>query len=118
VVQALSIATYLFVGRLGEFYLLAVVFGTAYGGALRGIGARIFRSTRHGHGIRRGDNDLEPRHVAHAAFPPAREAEVDDSGFSKMRLLRCDTMRPDTAAIISEIISPEVSVPQNPNRLL
>jgi hypothetical protein len=34
VVQALSIATYLFVGRLGEFYLLAVVFGTAYGGVM------------------------------------------------------------------------------------
>jgi len=33
-VQALSIATYLFVGRLGEFYLLAVVFGTAYGGVM------------------------------------------------------------------------------------
>lgn len=32
--QALSIATYLFVGRLGEFYLLAVVFGTAYGGVM------------------------------------------------------------------------------------
>ena len=33
-VQALSIAAYLFVGRLGEFYLLAVVFGTAYGGVM------------------------------------------------------------------------------------
>jgi MFS family permease len=33
-VQALSIATYLFVGRLVEFYLLAVVFGTAYGGVM------------------------------------------------------------------------------------
>jgi MFS family permease len=33
-VQALSIATYLFVDRLGEFYLLAVVFGTAYGGVM------------------------------------------------------------------------------------
>jgi len=33
-VQALSIAAYLLVGRLGEFYLLAVVFGTAYGGVM------------------------------------------------------------------------------------
>ncbi len=33
-VQALAIATYLFVSRLGEFYLLAVVFGTAYGGVM------------------------------------------------------------------------------------
>jgi MFS family permease len=33
-VQALSIAAYLFVGQLGEFYLLAVVFGTAYGGVM------------------------------------------------------------------------------------
>jgi hypothetical protein len=33
--QALSIATYLFVGRPGEFYLLAVAFGTAYGGVMR-----------------------------------------------------------------------------------
>jgi MFS family permease len=33
-VQAVSIAAYLFVGRLGEFYLLAVVFGTAYGGVM------------------------------------------------------------------------------------
>src|SRR5260370_37868950 len=33
-VQALAIATYLFVGRLGEFYLLAVVVGTAYGGGM------------------------------------------------------------------------------------
>jgi MFS family permease len=33
-VQALAIGTYLFVARLGEFYLLAVVFGTAYGGVM------------------------------------------------------------------------------------
>ena len=33
-VQALAIGCYLFVGRLGEFYLLAVVFGTAYGGVM------------------------------------------------------------------------------------
>ena len=33
-VQAFAIATYLFVSRLGEFYLLAVVFGTAYGGVM------------------------------------------------------------------------------------
>lgn len=33
-VQALAIGTYLFVGRLGEFYLLAVVFGSAYGGVM------------------------------------------------------------------------------------
>ncbi len=33
-VQALAIATYLFVNRLGEFYLLAMVFGTAYGGVM------------------------------------------------------------------------------------
>jgi len=33
-VQAFAIATYLFVNRLGEFYLLAMVFGTAYGGVM------------------------------------------------------------------------------------
>jgi len=32
--QAFSIASYLAVGKLGEFYLLAVVFGTAYGGVM------------------------------------------------------------------------------------
>jgi MFS family permease len=33
-VQALAIGSYLYVSRLGEFYLLAVVFGTAYGGVM------------------------------------------------------------------------------------
>jgi MFS family permease len=33
-VQSLAIGTYLFVNRLGEFYGLAVVFGTAYGGVM------------------------------------------------------------------------------------
>ena len=33
-VQALAIVTYLSVSRLGEFYLLAVVFGMAYGGVM------------------------------------------------------------------------------------
>jgi len=33
-VQAFAIATYLAVDRLGEFYLLALVFGTAYGGVM------------------------------------------------------------------------------------
>lgn len=33
-VQALAIVAYLFIARLGEFYLLAVVFGTAYGGVM------------------------------------------------------------------------------------
>jgi MFS family permease len=33
-VQALAIGTYLFVGRLGEFYALSIVFGTAYGGVM------------------------------------------------------------------------------------
>ncbi|SHK22457.1 Sugar phosphate permease [Bradyrhizobium lablabi] len=33
-VQALAIATYLFVNRLGEFYALSVIFGTAYGGVM------------------------------------------------------------------------------------
>jgi MFS family permease len=33
-VQALAIAAYLSVSRLGEFYLLAIVFGTAYGGVM------------------------------------------------------------------------------------
>jgi MFS family permease len=33
-VQALAIGTYLFVNRLGEFYTLAVIFGTAYGGVM------------------------------------------------------------------------------------
>jgi MFS family permease len=34
IVQALAIGTYLFVNRLGEFYALSVVFGTAYGGVM------------------------------------------------------------------------------------
>ena len=33
-VQALSAATYLAVGHLGEFYALSVVFGLAYGGVM------------------------------------------------------------------------------------
>jgi len=33
-VQALAIATYVLVSRLGEFYALAIVFGTAYGGVM------------------------------------------------------------------------------------
>jgi MFS family permease len=33
-VQAFAIVSYLYVGRLGEFYLLSVVFGTAYGGVM------------------------------------------------------------------------------------
>ncbi|XIA62849.1 MFS transporter [Bradyrhizobium sp. TZ2] len=33
-VQALAIGTYLYVNRLGEFYALAIVFGTAYGGVM------------------------------------------------------------------------------------
>lgn len=33
-VQALAIAAYLLVSRLAEFYLLAVIFGTAYGGVM------------------------------------------------------------------------------------
>jgi MFS family permease len=33
-VQAVAIGTYVFVSRLGEFYALAVIFGTAYGGVM------------------------------------------------------------------------------------
>jgi MFS family permease len=33
-VQALSVATYLAVGQLGEFYALSVIFGLAYGGVM------------------------------------------------------------------------------------
>lgn len=33
-VQALAIGSYVFVNRLGEFYALAVMFGTAYGGVM------------------------------------------------------------------------------------
>jgi MFS family permease len=33
-VQALAIVSYAFISRLGEFYALAVVFGTAYGGVM------------------------------------------------------------------------------------
>jgi MFS family permease len=33
-VQALAIGTYAFISRLGEFYALAVIFGTAYGGVM------------------------------------------------------------------------------------
>ena len=32
--QALAIASYAFVSQLGEFYVLAVLFGTAYGGVM------------------------------------------------------------------------------------
>ena len=34
VVQAVAIGAYLFVGRLGEFYALAVIFGATYGGVM------------------------------------------------------------------------------------
>ncbi|MBB3540586.1 MULTISPECIES: MFS transporter [unclassified Rhizobium] len=33
-VQAIALATYLFVSRLGEFYALAIIFGSAYGGVM------------------------------------------------------------------------------------
>jgi MFS family permease len=33
-VQAVALAAYLFVSQLGEFYLLAVIFGSAYGGVM------------------------------------------------------------------------------------
>src|SRR4029077_11513454 len=33
-VQALAAGTYLFVGQLGEFYALSIVFGLAYGGVM------------------------------------------------------------------------------------
>lgn len=33
-IQALALATYLFVSQLGEFYALAIVFGSAYGGVM------------------------------------------------------------------------------------
>lgn len=33
-IQALALATYLFVSQLGEFYALAVIFGSAYGGVM------------------------------------------------------------------------------------
>ncbi len=33
-VQAIALATYLFVSQLGEFYALAIVFGSAYGGVM------------------------------------------------------------------------------------
>jgi len=33
-VQAVAIGSYVFVDRLGEFYALAVIFGTAYGGVM------------------------------------------------------------------------------------
>src|SRR5262249_54289153 len=33
-VEALAIGSYAFVRRLGEFYALAVIFGTAYGGVM------------------------------------------------------------------------------------
>ena len=32
--QAVAVGTYLFVGQLGEFYALSVVFGLAYGGVM------------------------------------------------------------------------------------
>jgi MFS family permease len=43
-VQALAIGSYLYVNRLGEFYALAIVFGTAYGGVmpLYGVLAREY----------------------------------------------------------------------------
>src|SRR5262245_41280047 len=34
IVKALAIGSYVFVNRLGEFYTLAVIFGTAYGGVM------------------------------------------------------------------------------------
>ncbi|RDJ15781.1 MFS transporter [Rhizobium grahamii] len=33
-VQAIALASYLFVSRLGEFYFLAIIFGSAYGGVM------------------------------------------------------------------------------------
>jgi MFS family permease len=47
-VQAFAIGTYLFVNRLGEFYALSLVFGTAYGGVmpLYAVLAREYFSAR------------------------------------------------------------------------
>ena len=59
------IACYLMVSRLGEFYALAVVFGTAYGGVmpLYAVLAREYFGQRiDGHGVRRHDHGLQPRH--------------------------------------------------------
>ena len=68
-VQALSVATYLAVGQLGEFYALSVVFGLAYGGVMplyavlvrEYFGARIM-GTR----VRRRLRLRQPRHGAGA----------------------------------------------------
>ena len=51
-------------------------------------------------------------------FHPLERPRSITADFRKCYLPRYDTMRPDTAAITPEIILPEVSVPQNPNRLL
>ena len=68
--QAATIACYLFASRLGQFYALSFVFGTVYGGtmppALRGAGARIFRPTRDGNSVRRPDHGVRRRHVLRA----------------------------------------------------
>ncbi len=64
-VQALAIGAYLFVSRLGEFYVLAVIFGTAYGGVmpLYAVLAReYFGQQHHGYGVRRGDDAVEHHH--------------------------------------------------------
>ena len=68
-VQAMSVATYLAVGQLGEFYALSVVFGLAYGGVMplyavlvrEYFGARIM-GTR----VRRRLRFRQPRHGAGA----------------------------------------------------
>ena len=54
--QALAIPAYLAVREIGEFYLLATVFGMAYGGVMPLYAvarARVFQPVDHGHGPRR-----------------------------------------------------------------
>ena len=75
-------ATYLFVNRLGEFYVLAVIFGTAYGGVmpLYAVLAReYFGQHDHGHGVRRGHDGVEHRHGVRAVWPAAGCSTLFDS---------------------------------------
>jgi MFS family permease len=63
-VQAFAIGAYLVVNRLGEFYALSIVFGTAYGGVmpLYAVLARVFWPPHHGNAIRSGHNGIQPGH--------------------------------------------------------
>jgi len=105
-VQALAIASYLFVNRLGEFYALSVIFGTAYGGVmpLYAVLAREYFGQR----------------IMGTIFGAATMTSRWHLHFRRCRPRATSCSRREheiMPAIPSEIILQDMSAPQNPTRL-